>query len=448
MWWLLMCPAMADVDPADQWLGNDSLLIGLNSDASLINPDLELGIQWDPDGPEGEIPLGGDMIRVGHQWEQWSFSYTTADGSHSGTNLGPHDDTDLVMSWEGPWLSDTIHGLRASGDNEHMAVETGLAVSQTDSVLWIDTTITALVDMEDLWLARGFDPDQDYWATSSYGTDNTSGDGYASATGSYDGRAIALMGEGPLGLGIGGVCSWCTTPAGIVDAAGEETSGDNQPGVAVQVGSLLAGESAQVRFVYSFGLGEIPTIGMGFSWLADDDLDNDGSSSSLDCDDWDETRSPETAELADGKDNDCDGEIDEDTVASDDDGDGWTELDGDCDDSDPMVYPGAEPKEGVMNADCDGEADTGWWASGDTGSAEDTGAATDTASPEDTGLDEGSEDTASPQDTAGSAADTAIPDDKTTHEPDCGCSSQPSGGSGLAMLSIGLLGLVRRKEAR
>jgi len=72
------------------------------------------------------------------------------------------------------------------------------------------------------------------------------------------------------------------------------------------------------------------------------DSDGDGSWSCEDCDDTNPNTLPGAEEIADGRDNDCDGVVDEGTKAGDDDGDGFTELQGDCDDADPLVSPGAE----------------------------------------------------------------------------------------------------------
>jgi hypothetical protein len=55
-----------------------------------------------------------------------------------------------------------------------------------------------------------------------------------------------------------------------------------------------------------------------------------------DCDDKDKTISPAATEVLDGKDNNCDGQVD-----SDYDGDGFTVAQGDCDDNNPEVHPGA-----------------------------------------------------------------------------------------------------------
>ena len=118
------------------------------------------------------------------------------------------------------------------------------------------------------------------------------------------------------------------------------------------------------------------------------DADGDGFTTAAgDCDDSNSGVNPDSAEVADGVDNDCDGEIDEGTTANCDDGDPYTidtyvngaciaepvpgadfDDDGfvatqvggdDCDDDDPAINPGApEVVDGVDN-DCDGTVDEG-----------------------------------------------------------------------------------------
>ena len=101
------------------------------------------------------------------------------------------------------------------------------------------------------------------------------------------------------------------------------------------------------------------------SWPADDE-DGDGWPWSgrfgdkdvpADCDDGDLGTYPFATEVLDEIDNDCDGLIDEETEAGDDDGDGVSELDGDCDDGDAGVYPRAPEVVDSRDQDCDGLVD-------------------------------------------------------------------------------------------
>jgi hypothetical protein len=75
-----------------------------------------------------------------------------------------------------------------------------------------------------------------------------------------------------------------------------------------------------------------------------------------DCDDTNPAVSPVAVEVLNGIDDDCDGFIDEGTAAYDDDGDGFSEVDGDCNDADYTVHPSAIEVcgDGIDN-NCDGQ---------------------------------------------------------------------------------------------
>ncbi|MFT4976751.1 MAG: hypothetical protein ACI8S6_002656, partial [Myxococcota bacterium] len=118
------------------------------------------------------------------------------------------------------------------------------------------------------------------------------------------------------------------------------------------------------------------------------DADGDGYDSTEDCDDNNSLVHPGAAELCDGADNNCDGEVDEDvttTFYADSDGDGFgdpsetveaceapaghTVVANDCDDTDSDTYPSAAERCDGADNDCDGEIDedvqTEWHADAD-----------------------------------------------------------------------------------
>lgn len=95
------------------------------------------------------------------------------------------------------------------------------------------------------------------------------------------------------------------------------------------------------------------------------DFDCDGEredrpeGSSVDCNDHDATIPHAEEPTPNGLDDDCDGKVDEGTVAYDDDEDGWTELRGDCNDGQRKAFPGAREVADCIDNDCDGETDEG-----------------------------------------------------------------------------------------
>ncbi len=114
-------------------------------------------------------------------------------------------------------------------------------------------------------------------------------------------------------------------------------------------------------------------VSLASAWPDDD---RDGFDSQSDCDDGDGSSYPGGIEYCDGRDNDCDGEVDERPVNpswyyADADGDGYGVGEavpaceapegygggvGDCDDANPSAYPGApETCRTGYDADCDGE---------------------------------------------------------------------------------------------
>ena len=113
------------------------------------------------------------------------------------------------------------------------------------------------------------------------------------------------------------------------------------------------------------------TFSDGVRWLHDReacaDRDDDGFCEADDCDPDDPERFPYAVEVChaadgmDGIDDDCDGVVDEGCPCFDGDGDGVCpdegDGDGDCDDRDPSIRPGLLDRCDGVDADCDGEVD-------------------------------------------------------------------------------------------
>ncbi len=92
------------------------------------------------------------------------------------------------------------------------------------------------------------------------------------------------------------------------------------------------------------------------------DADNDGITVDKDCDDKDPQVHPGAAEVCNGKDDNCDGKIDE---GFDKDGDGYASCasngkGADCDDADPKINPGAAEVCNNKDDNCNGTTDEGF----------------------------------------------------------------------------------------
>jgi len=163
---------------------------------------------------------------------------------------------------------------------------------------------------------------------------------------------------------------WESDEDGLLDSGPADSTGDTGFDVALAPGDHMV----SLTVTDDRGVQDVCFVLVGIDPCQD--LDGDGvENCEADCDDHDAEIYPDATELADGEDNDCDGTVDEGTVFYDDDGDGYCEGPasctdgsdpGDCDDTSTSVYPGAPEDGGAgtgegngIDDDCDGLVDEG-----------------------------------------------------------------------------------------
>ncbi|MDP6931923.1 MAG: putative metal-binding motif-containing protein [Myxococcota bacterium] len=354
---LLLAPAAARAAGEDLWLASDRIALGLHPDGSLVNHDGTLGLLWDSDGTSGDAPLGTDLLTPGYPYEIWTVTYRVGDRSETVTNGGPHLESGMDLSWGAVQDSGDIQWIEGSGTNDDLSLTVRIELPWESDHFWIWVEWTALTDVDDLWMARVYDPDFDSAWYGSYVTTNLAGDGYAASASLYEDEALSLSVSG----GTGGLCSWCTLPEEVL-AGTSSSEEDENLGITVELGSLAADQATSVSFAYAFAGSIEEALEHSREAAGESDHDADGVTvEEGDCNDADWWIGPDFDEWADGLDNDCDGIVDEDTTVSDDDGDGYTEAEGDCDDADALVYPGAEGLDTGADGDCDGQTDGGSW---------------------------------------------------------------------------------------
>ena len=333
-------------------LDGQHVAVGVNDDGSFVEAYSSVGLLFAPDGDV----VGQDLLLPGRAYEAWAVSW---DGGQV-VQSAPDGGSDLVLAFDEVEVGADASRLVGVAETDELRVTQEVGLRWSGRAVVVRTLVEALEPLSDVWVSRSFDPDPDaMWG--DYDSDNHVEEGYVAGGGVEEARAMGLVSLGA----EGGSCSWCVL-------ASDLRAGDTEPGVADvvlglarEVGDLAAGEAVEVVFVYGFAADADEAVAVALDELEADDLDGDGVVRDEDCDELDASVHPGAAELADGIDQDCDGEVDEDSPGSDDDGDGWTEAEGDCDDSDPDAWPGGP------GDDCSG-SDEAWDEDGALGVTETT----------------------------------------------------------------------------
>ena len=347
---LITTPAIAGTT-----LSGEHVAVGVNVDGSLCDTSTKVCISYDPDGMGSGVPLGNDLIWPGRAFENWGLEFTNADGPQSIRGGAPDYSGGPELRWDEPVRGPEFMFLSGQHETADFDLQLMIDLPIAEEQFWTTFILTAKTPLTDVSFARSVDVDPDVFSGGGYSTAaEADGEIASAASRKLPGKAIALAISG----GDAGMCSWCALPSDIRDGQEGNREGDIVIGVATEPVDLAAGETVEARFVYALGTDAEDARSLAAELMGINDLDGDGQTPEEgDCDDRDSTTFDGAAERVDGVDNDCDGDVDEDTIASDDDGDGWTEEQGDCDDSSASVFPGAPPSADVIDADCDGLAD-------------------------------------------------------------------------------------------
>ncbi len=304
--------AFGSVEPADRIVANDRVAVGLAVDGSMGNPAAGVGLLADPDGPDGPIPVGGDWIGGRSAFEGWAIE---ADGVNDG-NFASSGSSAVDLTWDE--LGDGGMTWRhAAGATDRYDVETWVALAVGRTVVWVRLRIVPHAALDAVSVLRAINPDPDAWLTGSTRADLSVEGEVVTAESPEDGRSLALASA----AGEGGWCDACTSPSGL--ATGDwSASSDARMGVRVPLGALDADLPVVVDFVYAFGDGAAEAALLARASLADADPDGDGVVDG-DCAPWDDSVGTGLAEEPDGRDNDCDGAVDEGLPGEGDDPGAW-----------------------------------------------------------------------------------------------------------------------------
>ncbi len=380
------------------WTGSRMIVWGGKSFTTLTNtggrydPETDT---WEPTSTAGAPPFGYEHTAVwtGNLMLVWGGS-NESQVFNTGARYDPAADTWSLMSSTGAPSARTFHGAVWTGqrmvvwggsmggsgagpfntggrydplENSWTATAPAFAGGSQHSTVWTGSRMV-------VWGGRGgpsgavdtggrYDPGINSWQTAST-ADVPAGRFEHTAVWTGDRMIVwggAMFGAGQFGTGA----LYCACAGGPVATYYQDADGDGYgiPGVSVPSCSPPAGYAANSADCNDTNAGTFPGAAEICNGRDDDcdgmvdegisvDNDGDGFACSGDCDDFDPAVHPGAGEICDQKDNDCDGFLPADE--RDDDGDQFAICEGDCRDDIPGLHPGAPEGCDGIDTDCDG----------------------------------------------------------------------------------------------
>ena len=219
------------------------------------------GIQYDDTGT-GTFNDSYDYLTPGTPFEGFSItstasgSTTTASSNNTGSITSGLTGT-LADSSSGTYQGVTWTGSYTSGSKLYDIVNV-VGFNSDDKRITITSTITAAVDLTEIYFARYTDPDAQVAPGDSSSTNNFRGSGSVAATNLVYAEALAskyvigLYSDASSNVNTGISSDWSTDPATYFTGT-DDGDGDNTIGLAYYTPTLITGDSITFTYYYIFG---------------------------------------------------------------------------------------------------------------------------------------------------------------------------------------------------
>lgn len=212
----------------------------------------------------GNFPSNKDYVSPGIPFEGFEVRLRSGTGGtsvYANSNSGSATLSGTTTVASGAFE----YGALWTGGNSLFSLTHLFFFNGTDERVNILTTLTALVNLEDVRVSRAVDPDPDNYPGGSSATNNQRGiaaqgisvNDFVGSLGAISGYPLGLYYSGPLAHNTGIVNYCCgVTHADTYLAGGElgnSSSGDHGLGIAFDLGDLVAGESMSWAYAYVMG---------------------------------------------------------------------------------------------------------------------------------------------------------------------------------------------------
>lgn len=226
-------------------------------------------LRYDP-AKSGNFPANKDYVSPGIPFEGFEVRLISPTGGtsvYANSNSGGTGISGTTTGATGAF----DYGALWTGGNNLFSLTHLFYFNETDERVNIQSTLTALTDLQGVRVSRAVDPDPDNYSGGSANTDNQRGiasqgvstTDFVGSLGAISGYPLGLYYSGLVTHNTGIVSNCCSvTNADTYLTGGElgnSSSGDHGIGIAFNLGDLAVGDSISWAYAYVMG-GSLETI--------------------------------------------------------------------------------------------------------------------------------------------------------------------------------------------